>query len=115
MNFSKLKNTFGLNLFALLGYLPICFLLYIYLFKQGNFPTIGIFIYTFMFGCLVGLSLLIGIIELVAKHKVENNNILKNNHYNIIWVIGFISSSLFTLFFIFVFGAEIMHILGLIE
>ena len=89
-------------------------ILYIF-FMQGNFPTIGIFIYTFRFGCFVGLSLLIYIIELVVKHKVGNNIILKNNHYNIIWLVGFISSSLFTLFFIFVFGAEIMHILGLIE
>jgi len=111
---AKLKSKIGLNLFALLGYLAIGFLLYI-CFMQGNFPTIGIFIYTFMFGCFVGLSLLIYIIELVVKHKVGNNIILKNNHYNIIWLVGFISSSLFTLFFIFVFGAEIMHILGLIE
>ena len=81
---AKLKSKIGLNLFALLGYLPIGFLLYIF-FMQGNFPTIGIFIYTFMFGCFVGLSLLIYIIELVVKHKVGNNIILKNNHYNIVY------------------------------
>lgn len=97
-----MKNTLGLNLFSLLGYFPIVFLLYDFFEYHFKYIGMGIWIYGIIQGCLITISLLIWIIELLCKHEIKSNYILENKTYNIIWLIGFIGSSLCFLFFIFI-------------
>ena len=108
----KLKNTLGLNLFAMLGYLPIGFLLYDFFNYQFRYIGMGIWIYGIIQGCLISLSLLIWITELFCRHELKINYILENKRYNIIWLIGFISSGLCFLFFIFIVILGTLQTLG---
>ena len=112
MNFTRLKNIFGLNLFALIGYLPILFLIYDFWEYQFKYIGMGIWIYGLIEGCLITISLLIWIIELLCKQNVNSNYILENKTYNIIWFIGFISSCLCFLFFLFILVLGLLQRLG---
>ncbi len=110
------KNKIGFNLFALLGFLPIGFLIYDYLHYHFEFIGMGIFIYGLLQGCLISLSLLILIIELLCKNEIKNEFIQKNNIYNIyniILIVGSISSSLCFLFFIYILIFGIIQRLGI--
>ena len=99
---AKFKNKIGLNLFALLGYFPIVFLTYDYIHYHFHYLLeMGTFIYGFIQGCLLLLSLLILIIEKLCKHEMKNKYILYNKTYNVIWLIGFTSSNLWLIFFIY--------------
>jgi len=60
-------------------------------------------VYGLIQGFLVTLVLLVWIIELLCRHEIKMNYILENKIYNIFWLIGFISSGLCFLFFIFYF------------
>ena len=111
--FAKFKSKIGLNLFALLGYFPIVFFTYDYI--QYHFRYLlemGIFIYGFIQGCLLLLSLLILIIEKLCNYKIKNKYILENKAYNIICLIGFTSSSLWLMFFIYEVILAVLQILG---
>ena len=98
----KFKKKIGLNLFALLGYFPIVFLTYDYIHSHFHYLLeMGIYIYGFIQGCLILLSLIILVIEQLCKHEIKNKYILENKIYNIFWLIGFTSSSLWLIFFIY--------------
>ena len=68
---AKFKNKIGLNLFAILGYLPIVFLLYDFFEYKFRYIGMGIWIYGFIQGFLITISLLIWIIELLCKYKIK--------------------------------------------
>ena len=112
MNLTKLKNKLGLNLFALIGYLPTVFILYDFFEDQFKYMWMGMFIYGLIQGCLITISLLIWIIEILFKHEIKSDYILKNKTYNIIWLIGFISSSLCFLFFLYILILGLLQRLG---
>ena len=110
--FKNLKSRFGLNFFAVLGYLPFVFFLYDFFTYDFKYIGIGIWIYGLIQGCLITLSLVVWVIELFCKHEIHNKYILENKTYNIIWLTGFISSCLCFLFFLYEVSLGTLQVFG---
>lgn len=90
-----LKHKFAFHLFSAFAWI----LLYEF-YQMSKVDGGGIFIMLIIpiWGLILFTLSIILLIEHIAKHNISNSFIINNQFYNIIWIIGLIISSLFTIF-----------------
>ena len=101
----NLKNKFGMNLIAIIGWCIIYLYLWIQWTEYKHHGTIGMFVLFLIeiVELLICIGLIIWIVEIVADHKIKNKFILENKIYNIFWIIGMCASLFLTSFTINLF------------
>lgn len=86
----NLKNKIGLNIIAFCGWV------YIYIFadtiinnsKYQNGEAFGLIFIFNIVECIILISFMIWLIELVLNHKIKNKFINKNITFCIFWIVG---------------------------
>ncbi|MDY6359142.1 MAG: hypothetical protein SPL73_01730 [Cyanobacteriota bacterium] len=102
---AKLKNKFAFHMFAAFGWI----IAYEF-FKMSNIDGGGIFIIILISVWLLVLLLLsiVLAIEHIANHDIQIKFFIENKLYNILCFIGFLISSIFTLFSICLIAITIL-------
>lgn len=99
----NLKNKIGMNMIAICGWV------YIYLFadtiinnaEYQNGEAFGLVLIFNIIECIIFISFMIWLIELVVNHKLKNEFINTNIIFCIFWLIGILASLILNIIFIF--------------
>jgi len=93
----NLKNKIGMILIALCGWVYI-YLLADLIINHSQYENGEAFGLVFIFNvieCIIFISFMIWLIEIIANHKIKNELINNNSAFCIFWLIGIFASLIF--------------------
>jgi len=99
----NLKNKIGMIMIAICGWV------YIYIFadtiinnsEYQNGEAFGLIFIFNIIECIIFISFMIWLIEIIANHKIKNELINNNSAFFIFWLIGILASLVFHIILVY--------------